>query len=352
MNPYDFIRLVGKAPDRNKEARLHQKFHSLNGRIECILTARTPLFVPRAQAYRAERSRAHETLTFYRDAQKHSLIPGTSLKGVIRNVAEAAANACLILPNRLSYERQRVEYDLPPGFRACDDLKRLCPVCRLFGMLNRGTVFAGNVTVGDAKAQPGYEMQRFTLAVLSTPKPRHTAFYSKETDRNKPPVRGRKFYYHHKQGPQLRSEQDAQNKTVEAVLAGAAFTFQVEYINLTDEDLQLLLFALVLWEDTCHKIGMGKPIGLGSAKIEITGLMAWDSQARYRRLNAGWEDALTGAALQGFITERVASYRAEQTQNLKDLHRILNWDHAPANISYPTQQWFRANSRTPLEGAP
>ncbi|MGH8658210.1 MAG: RAMP superfamily CRISPR-associated protein [Gammaproteobacteria bacterium] len=352
MNAYDFVPLVGEAPDRNKETRLHHKFHSLNGRMECTLTARTPLFVPRGQAYRTERSRAHETLTFFRDTQRCPAIPGTSLKGVIRSVAEAAANACLILPNRLSYERQRVEYDLPPGFRACNDLKRLCPACHLFGMLNRGTVFAGNVTVGDATAQPGYKMQRFTLAVLSAPKPRHVAFYSKEIDRNKPPVRGRKFYYHHRQGPQLRAERDGQNKTVEAVLPGAVFTFEVEYINLTDEDLNLLLFALVLWEDTCHKIGMGKPIGLGSAKIRITEIRQLNCRARYRQLNSGWESALTGAALERFVDERVASYREERAGNLKDLHRILSWDHAPANLSYPGQEWFRSNPRTPLEGAP
>lgn len=351
MNPYDFVRLVGKGPDR-KPARLHQKFHSLNGRMKCTLTARVPLFVPRAQAFRAERSRAHETLTFFRDAQRCPVIPGTSLKGVIRSVAEAAANACLIFPNRLSYERQRVEYALPPAFSPCDNRDCLCPACRLFGMLNRRTVFAGNVTVEDAKAQPGYNTQRFTLAVLSTPKPRHTAFYSKEPDGDKPPMRGRKFYYHHRQGPQLRAERDGQNKTVEAVLPGAVFTFEVEYINLTDEDLNLLLFALVLWEDTCHKLGMGKPIGLGSAKIDITSLTAWDAQARYRRIDSGWGDALTGAALQTSIAERVASYRAEKTENLKDLHRILNWDRAPANISYPSQQWFSANPRTAVEGAP
>ncbi|MGH2524331.1 MAG: RAMP superfamily CRISPR-associated protein [Anaerolineales bacterium] len=352
MNPYGFVRLVGEGPKR-EAAQQHEHFKGLSGRIACTLTARTPLFVPKYRAGAADRARTHESLEMYRDRQGTPLIPGTSLKGVIRNVAEAAANACFTLPNRLTYERQTVEYDLPRGFRTCEDVKRLCPACRLFGMLNRGKVFAGNVSVQDAVASPGYELQRLTLAVLSAPKPRHKPFYTREPDRRTPPVRGRKFYYHRPQGPRERAQKDGQNKTVEAVRPGAVFTFEVEYANLPEADLDLLLFSLVMWDDTCHKVGMGKPIGMGSVKIEIAGLTPLDRGARYRQLGGGWGEPLTGAALADFIAPRVAAYRTGQAANLQDLHDILRWDeNAPDVIKYPDQQWFKANPRTPLEGAP
>jgi len=352
MNPYDFVRLVGNGPER-KPVHPHHKFDGLSGHIVCKLTARTPLFVPAYRAGAADRSRVHEQLRMYRDAQNRPLIPGTSLKGVIRNVAEAAANACFTLPNRLSYERQSVEYDMPPGFRACDDITRLCPACRLFGMLYRGKVFAGNVTVQDAVAQPGYTTEWFTLAVLSAPKPRHTPFYSTEPKQRTPPIRGRKFYFHRPQGVLTRRAKDGQNKTVEAVMPPATFSFEVEYTNLSDADLNLLLFALVLWEDTCHKVGMGKPIGLGSAKIEITEIRQLDYRARYKQVGTGWGEPLTGAALTDFVAQRVAIYRDGKGENLQDLHRILRWDeNSVENITYPDQKWFKENPQTPLEGAP
>jgi len=354
MNPYGFVRLTGSGPER-APVQQHERFEGLSGRIVCTLTARTALFVPKYRAGAADSARTHETLEMCRNHEGTPIIPGTSLKGVIRNVAEAAANACFTLPNpnQLAYERQTVEYEWPSGFETCTDPMRLCPACRLFGMLNRNKVFAGNVSVQDATAQPGYQTQRFTLAVLSTPKPRHKPFYSARPEQPKPPVRGRKFYYHRPQGPRERAQKDGQNKTAEAVLPGAAFTFEVEYANLTDADLNLLLFALVMWDDTCHKVGMGKPIGLGSAKIEITSLTALDRRARYRQWGAGWNGPLTGDALATFIMPRITTYRDSREGNLQDLHRILRWDpKAPDNIRYPDQQWFKANPKTPLEGAP
>jgi len=352
MNPYDFVRLVGSGPSR-EPVQLHDQFAGLSGRIACQLTARTALFVPRYRAGSADRTRTHENLEMYRSRNGVPLIPGTSLKGVIRNVAEAAANGCFTLPNRLTYERQTVEYDLPRGFHTCEDVNHLCPTCRLFGMLNRGKVFAGNVTVQDAVAQPGYETRWLTLAVLSGPKPRHKPFYSSKPEERRPPVAGRKFYYHRPQGPRERTQKDGQNKTVEAVLPGAVFTFEVEYTNLAEADFCLLLFSLVMWDDTCHKVGMGKPIGLGSAKIQVTALMSLDRRARYRQLRAGWSEPLSGTALSEFMAQRVAAYRDGTSANLHDLHRILRWDpNTPDVIQYPDQQWFKANPTTPLKGAP
>ncbi len=358
MNPYDFVRLVGNGPKREPFS-LHEKFANLSGRIVCTLTARTSIFVPQYRAGASDRSRTHESLAMYRDEAGRPIIPGTSLKGMLRSVAEAAANTCLSLPSRFSYERQTVEYEVPSAFRACEliedknNVLYLCPTCRLFGMLNRGKVFAGNVAVQDAVAQPGYQTKSFTLAILSSPKPHHTSFYSKEPEKQKPPVRGRKFYYHRPKGARERREKDGQNKTVEAVLKDAVFKFEVEYANISEADLNLLLFALTLWDDTCHKVGMGKPIGLGSVKIEIKELIQLDRQARYKRLGAGWNEPLTSTALADFITLHVAAFRNNASPNLQDLHRILRWDeNAPDVIDYPQKSWFVANPKVPLEGAP
>lgn len=352
MNPYGFVRLSGGGPVR-EAVRFHDRFEGVSGRISCKLTTRTALFVPKYREGSADRARMHETLEMCRDHTGRPMVPGTSLKGAIRAVVEAASNSCFTLPNRLAYERQTVSYRLPREFQSCEDVGALCAACRLFGMLNRGKVFSGNVSVQDAVAQSGYQTRQFTLAVLSTPKPRHRYFYSTKPEDPIPQIRGRKFYYHRPQGPRMRAQKDGQNKTVEAVLPGAFFTFEVEYNNLAEAGLSLLLFGLVLWDDTCHKVGMGKPIGMGSAKIEVTALTALDRQLRYRQWGGGWREPLTDKALTDFLSARVDGYRNGMTDNLQDLHRILRWDeNAPDVINYPDQQWFKSNPKTPLEGAP
>jgi len=350
MNPYDFVRLAATEPERHRPHQ-HHRFAGLSGRIACTLTARTHLFVPRFQG--GGGSMGHERLALSRDVHRAPLIPGSSLKGVIRSVAEAASSSCFTLPRTFVYERRKVAYELPRPFEVCPSVDRLCPACRLFGMLNRGKVFTGNVSIRDAVAPRNAPSELLTLAVLSSPKPRHTAFYSAQPDAQKPKVRGRKFYFHRPQGPLGRSQQDSQNKTVEAVKPGVVFTFEVEYENVEERDLGLLLFALTLWDDTCHKVGMGKPIGLGSAKIAVTELTALDHEARYKKLGAGWQEPLRDQALADFVDERVRPYRDSTAAHLQDLRRILRWDESkPADVHYPDYGWFKDNPRTPLEEVP
>jgi CRISPR-associated protein (TIGR03986 family) len=47
----------------------------------------------------------------------------------------------------------------------------------------------------------------------------------------------------------------------------ASFKGKIYFENLSEEELGCLLFALDLQEGCAHKIGMGKPLGLGSVKI-------------------------------------------------------------------------------------
>jgi CRISPR/Cas system CSM-associated protein Csm3 (group 7 of RAMP superfamily) len=363
MNPYDFVRLADDEPQRHSP-HLHDRFAGRSGRIVCTLTTRTHIFVPRFQG--GGRSMGHERLALNRDVYQAPLIPGSSLKGVIRSVAEAASSSCFMLPRAFLYDRRKVRYILPERFEPCSRVEKrsaergerrnrdgLCPACRLFGMLNRGNVFTGNVSVRDAVAPRDAATELLTLAVLSSPKPRHKAFYSTRPDSQKPQVRGRKFYYHRPQGFVGRTQQDGQNKTVEAVAPGVAFTFEVEYENVEDEDLGLLLFALTLWDDTCHKVGMGKPIGMGSAKIDITELTALDPKARYAKLGAGWKDPLKDKGLSEFVDAYIRALRDSTAGHLQDLRRILHWHEGTSvDVHYPDYNWFKANPWASLEEAP
>lgn len=59
------------------------------------------------------------------------------------------------------------------------------------------------------------------------------------------------------------------------------FWFHVDFDNLSEAELDLLCFALHPSDEFRHKLGMGKPIGLGKVHIEPVALFCIDRAARY-----------------------------------------------------------------------
>jgi len=65
---------------------------------------------------------------------------------------------------------------------------------------------------------------------------------------------------------------------------GVSFTFYLHFQNLRDEELGALLWALELPPGCCHKLGMGKPLGLGSVQLSIKEFCVSKRESRYQRL--------------------------------------------------------------------
>lgn len=354
MNPYGFVRL-GPPGERRSAAR-HDHFEGHSGWFTCHLTALTHLFIPdtRERAVKGQ----HATLNLLRATDGVPLLPGSSLKGVIRSVAETISGSCLTLPQarqgKLEYRgRPPTSFNVPGGFEHCRNAAYACPACRLFGLLYRGEVFMGKVTIDDARTTATTQAEQMTIEALMEPKPRHRIWYEDPQQRGF--IRGRKFYCHRPRGPRRTTVRNEYNKTIEAVRPGALFTFSLEYTNLADEELALLVLALVLEDPMRHKVGMGKPIGLGSVQIEIAGWEQINRQARYQQLGSG-VSRLEGQALVAEIARWQARYHqayAKWTKSLEDLRRIWTWDPGrQEDVGYPPLEWFRKHPKTPLEEAP
>jgi len=353
MNPYGFVRL-GPAAQRVAATR-HDQFQGLSGRMRCRLTALTHLFIPETQEVRKEK---HQQLSLLRSADDLPQLPGSSLKGVIRSVAEAISGSCLTLPvgkgGEIEYRgRPPVTYRIPRGFEHCRDADHLCPACRIFGSLSGGNPFLGKIGLGDAVALEPFEIEIMTIEALMEPKPRHRVWY--EDPQQQGFLRGRKFYYHRPLGPRRSAVKNEYNKTIEAVNPGAIFEFEVDYTNLTEAELALLVFTLTLEPDMAYKVGMGKPVGLGSARIEIVGWEQLDRQVHYRQFGSGIM-TLAGEALSTEIARWQNRYHQEYAHwkdSLADLRRIWKWDPlSTVEVCYPGQDWFRQNPRTPIDKAP
>ena len=109
----------------------------------------------------------------------------------------------------------------------------------------------------------------------------------KHYDSDNTKIRGNKLYWH-QDNPQWEetnpnSEHDSQYTKIKPVNKGAKFVSKIRFENLSKTELGALLFVLKLDTNCHHKIGMGKPLGLGSIKITPK-LFLSDRKKRYEEL--------------------------------------------------------------------
>ena len=202
------------------------------------------------------------------------------------------------------------------GYSACVSKKDMCKACALFGMLSneRGSTVASHVRFGDAVCEDnecydGY----YVLPVLGSPKLSSFEFYLKnkygkyvfennmivpiDPDEDGTVLAGRKFYWHHK-GKKMTDDQNAidiavkakqehkdnfssKDNCLELVKSGSEFSFEVYFDSITEEQLKKLVYSLNFGDNDkksrlCHKIGHGKPVGLGSVKICVESILSRD----------------------------------------------------------------------------
>jgi len=112
-------------------------------------------------------------------------------------------------------------------------------------------------------------------------------------------IRGHKLYWHRQANDWQETPEKAdssQHTYIQPVREGVTFRFRVRFENLSEAELGALATALFLPEGLAHKLGMGKPLGLGSVRIEGV-LKLIDRQTRYSALfvesGDSWETGLS-----------------------------------------------------------
>jgi CRISPR/Cas system CSM-associated protein Csm3 (group 7 of RAMP superfamily) len=355
-NPYDFVRTDWKQePDRKTGTLWHNKFQGISGYIKCKLTVKTPLFIPNAKVM------DNNEFCFYKDKKnkfnKQYFIPGSSLKGMLRSITEAVGNGCYLLfdgdyksgnknrPGKITLSKK-----LPAKFKACNNINALCIGCRLFGMMGKSNsqIYKGNVSVSDGLLTTRTDdsiFEKFELGAMGGPGPWHTSFYCDKENKH---ISGRKFYYHHYHAHSASHR----GVNIKIAIKKGTFAFTVHFQNMYKTDFPALLYSLVLEDTMWHKIGYGKPYGMGSVKIECTEIVITDQEKRYTDPAHATQAYTERRDLFDYINKVREGFVAHHPSPfvLEDLRKIWNNEvSADVAYTYPDLDWFDKNPGVRLE---
>ena len=270
----------------------------------------------------------------------------------------------------------------------CSSLKQLCPACILFGFTGTNDQLASRVRFTPAISSKEFSAEDYfdpeVLKELASPKLSSTEFYllrPRQEDgmkaqmwnydyagfykkdlvpfrRYKAEISGRKFYWHQKISEIPRAlERSDRNVGIRALRSNNNFTFKVYFNNVKDEELKKLIWTLEIGnnEENAHKIGMGKPLGLGSVKIIVDNLQVrkislYDDAINYEIVDSTTirDDTRT------FQNADAAALLGCDPKVLSRYMKITNFEKAPSNVEYPSNvgsdlnyEWFMSNRAIP-----
>lgn len=228
--PYKFIRILPYKPFKDESK---SKF---SGKIELTIKVITPLHISSGKI-------TENNGKLYKDFIKYNgkaIIPGTSLKGCVRTIAEAVSYSCAN------------GYDNKELYVNKSDSRNDCIICKTFGYANGDSAKKSRVVFGDFKMTAG------RLDYINIPRffaPNQKCY----KDKNRK-YKGYKFYYN-------ASIQETGTVGAEVASKGNEFKGEIIYNDLTEEQLNLLCFSLGLSGDIYLKLGYGKPGYYGTVEI-------------------------------------------------------------------------------------
>ena len=163
------------------------------------------------------------------------------------------------------------------------------------------------------------------------------------------------------------------SSSLKPVPSGKTFIGKIRYDNLTNAELGCLLYALDLPGDLRHKLGMGKPLGLGTIKVDIN-VTKIDRIKRYQSLDdngthLGESSMTTGdismykEAFEEYLIEHKAANKDNRlwpnndnggNKRYAELYRMLYWNPKAMSsndwhksVDYMTLAQFKAKRKLP-----
>jgi len=338
-SPFGFVPFLDKKVERKPlQERTHHHYgkNLLSGELTFTLENLTLMLIASGRD-KSDHIRERNEKKYFVESQGKPIIPGSSLKGMIRSTYELMTHSCLMMLND-SYRNTGLnpkEYEPLKSrknrLQACDNQDELCPACSLFGFISRNSPWKGRVNIGDGlliEENAEFE-KRKALPIQGAPRPKarptskHYTDYLPDNE-----LAGRKLYHHWlsspKTAPIAKTQQARGQRPVEAepLKAGHHFRFQVTYTNLEEQELAFLLNALLLKEGWAHHLGTAKSFGWGSCKLALESWKEINIKDRYRSMQSGSTD-LSAEKIQS----RLESFQQYIDPKLMEsLQPFLDWE--------------------------
>jgi CRISPR-associated protein (TIGR03986 family) len=286
--------------------------------------------------------------------------------------------------HRIPYSKAVVHH-LPAAHK-----KDKIDICEaLFGIIknNNDVNISSKIQFGDLLTEKCKPDKDFLLKILASPKPTTYQHYLEQNDSKNiydwdsdKNIRGNKLYWHRKTKSSFIEENQNfdnllikyrkdftydvtwnepwgkakdsykyQNKTelktkshttrIKPIMEGASFKGKIWFQNLSDLELGLLITALEPGfevkdkENVAHKIGLGKPLGLGSITIKVDDVQIFDtSKTGYFSAYEKKSESIIKENLRNtFLTTlaeklRIPVDKIWDNERLKELKTMLTWN--------------------------
>jgi hypothetical protein len=292
--PYEFVPMPdGRVPTSAPAGHHRYRSGNLSGRLTATIIARSPVHVA-SGLFEQVRDAKYPMVKGHFRTNGVPTIPGTSLKGCIRSIAEAISGSAIQVTRARDLDRRYL-----PG-RSLDELDA---AQRVFGTLG----YQGMVRFSDAQQISG------NIAIVPTPqlfRPRQEAVDT-YFDGRRP--RGRKFYMHGRLAEG--------NLPLEACALDSRFALRAEFENLTPGELGLVLTALGMGQPKLWpKLGGGKPACLGTIEVIEPSLVALDARAAYADFDTTPQTLSVEPLLEAARSERLLL-----DVQLQKIAEVLRW---------------------------
>lgn len=171
--------------------------------------------------------------------------------------------------------------------------------------------------------------------------PKNLAHYNSDN-----PIRGYKIYWHRSGKGWIETDENkikshqSQYTIITPVKQNSKFYGRIRFENLSNVELGALLFALDLPKGLAHKIGMGKPLGLGSIKITPR-LYLSNRRERYENLTSEWDGMIEETkkipefkkAFEGYVLKSMKENKHSlwDLERMRQLRKMLNFENKPSD---------------------
>ena len=225
--PYVFITGTAKGDTKTVTELNTADGNLYSGRLSLELTVKQPVHIGTGQ-YRSMQIGNKTVIAKEQVRNGHGqvVIPGASLKGTVKTIAQIASQSCE---------------------SGCAS-NAACIICRLFGAISNDS-YRGKVFFDEFVAKTDVITRTADIPALFGPTKTEPQSY--------------KYY--------LASDRiETGNVTVETIPTGKIFTGDVVFSSLREEELALLVYALGLdVDDKALRIGYGKPAYLGEVSVTL-----------------------------------------------------------------------------------